>query len=64
MFNIYRCFFLANDDNKALVIVPGLGVEHEVRRPRTQVEEGPKPRYTNPRSYSLLGISKLIRRET
>ena len=48
MFNIYRCFFLANDDNKALVIVPGLGVEHEVRRPRTQVEEGPKSRYTNP----------------
>ena len=28
--------------------VPALGVGHEVRRPRAQVEEGPKPRYTNP----------------
>jgi len=44
--------------------VPALGVGQEVRRPRAQVEEGPKPRYTNPRSYSLLGISKLIKRET
>jgi len=25
-----------------------LGVGHEVRRPRAQAKEGPKPRYTNP----------------
>ena len=27
--------------------VPALGVGHEVRRPRAQAKEGPKPRYTN-----------------
>ena len=33
------------DDYEA---VPALGVGYEVRRPRAQAKEGPKPRYTNP----------------
>ena len=32
----------------ALLTVPALRVGHEVRRLRTQTEEGPKARYTNP----------------
>ena len=30
-----------------LLAVSALGVGHEVRRPRAQAEEGPKPRYAN-----------------
>jgi hypothetical protein len=43
--------------------VPALGAGHEVRRPRAQTGEGPKPRYITSMPYSPLGIIELMKRE-